>query len=454
MKLAIVVPALDEAGPLAHTLAVLADFRARGAVVIVVDGGSTDGTLGVAQAGADAVWVAPRGRASQMNSGASHALARAADVLLFLHADTQLPANAEVLIARALAAGSVWGRFDVRIAGRSPLLPMVAAFMNWRSRRSGMASGAQAVFVRRRVFHSLGGFPVQPLMEDIELSTRLRELSRPACLTACVTTAGRRWDNKGFWRTVLLMWRLRAAYALGEQPTALARRYGYAPRAPAAVAIMAKAPVAGLAKTRLAPVLGEAGAARAQRGFILRTLGTAHRAGLGAVSLHCTPSAHRLFHLLSARWGVPCVGQVDGDLGCRMASVMAGHFAQPGAEPLLIVGTDCPVLTSPMLQRCADALVDHDTVLIPAEDGGYVLIGMRKPMPRVFEAVDWSTPRVMGQTRVRLHELGMTCCELPALWDVDDPVDWARWQALLADGGRGGGGGIPAGHEEGLPPVV
>ena len=123
------------------------------------------------------------------------------------------------------------------------------------------------------------------------------------------------------------------------------------------------------------------------------------------------------------------MGQVDGDLGRRMAAVVAQHFAQRGAVSLLIVGTDCPVLTPEMLQRCADALVDHDAVLIPAEDGGYVLIGMRRPLLRAFDAVDWSTPRVMAQTRARLSEMGATWRELPALWDVDDPVDWARWKA-------------------------
>ena len=429
LKLAIVVPVLNEAPTLDVALTRLQGLRAQGAVVIVVDGGSADATVAVATAGADAVLSAPRGRAAQMNAGACHALARRADVLLFLHADTRLPEGALDRIASALAGGADWGRFDVRIEGRHPLLPMVAAFMNWRSRQTQMVTGDQGLFVRRSLWAALGGFAPIALMEDIELSERLRALSPPACIAEPVHTAGRRWDERGFWRTVLLMWRLRAAYALGEQPAALARRYGYAPRAPAAVAIMAKAPLPGLAKTRLAPLLGEAGAARAQRGFILRTLGTARHAAIGPVTLHCTPPAHRLFHLLNTRWGVACVGQVEGDLGGRMGAVVAAHFAQAGVLPLLIVGTDCPALTPDLLQRCADALVDHDAVLIPAEDGGYVLIGMRRPLLRAFDAVDWSTPRVMAQTRARLSEMGATWRELPALWDVDDPVDWARWKA-------------------------
>ena len=442
LKLAIVVPVLNEAPTLPAALARLAGLRAQGAVVIVVDGGSMDATVEVATAGADAVLSAPRGRASQMNAGGCHPLARQADVLLFLHADTRLPDDALALIGGALAAGADWGRFDVRIDGRHPLLPMVAAFMNWRSRKTHMVTGDQALFVRRPLWASLGGFPPIPLMEDIELSARLRNHAAPASLAQTVHTAGRRWDDRGFWRTVLLMWRLRAAYAWGGEPTALARRYGYAPRSPAAVAIMAKAPVPGLAKTRLAPLLGDAGAARAQRGFILRTLGSARHAATGPVTLHCTPPAHRLFHLLATRWGVACAGQVDGDLGCRMQAVVAQHFAQPAAMPLLIVGTDCPVLTPATLQWCADTLVDHDAVLIPAEDGGYVLIGMRKPLPQIFDAVDWSTPRVMGQTRERLNRQGASWRELPALWDVDDPVDWARWQAQLTGAGAGQASGV------------
>jgi rSAM/selenodomain-associated transferase 2/rSAM/selenodomain-associated transferase 1 len=433
MKLAIVVPVLGEAAALASVLGALADLRATGAVVIVVDGGSQDDTMTVAQAHADAVLSAPRGRAAQMNAGACHALARRADVLLFLHADTRLPPNADALIERALQSGTAWGRFDVRIEGRHPLLPLVAALMNRRSRWSGIATGDQAVFVRRAVFDALGGFAPLPLMEDIELSVRLKQRSPPACIAERVSTAGRRWDQRGFWRTVGLMWRLRAAWALGADAHALAQRYGYRPRAPSAVAVLAKAPVPGEAKTRLAPILGDAGAARAQRGFILRTLATARHASTGPLTLHGTPGIrHRLFRLIARRWGVVCVPQADGNIGDRMAAAMVKHFSAHPQPPLIIVGTDCPVLTPAHLQQAADALQAHDAVLIPAEDGGYVLIGLRHALPTVFQGVDWSTPRVMDQTRERLSEAGASWLELPALWDVDEPADWRRWRAIAA----------------------
>ena len=260
-SLSIVVPVLDEAGTLAARLQALAPLRARGAELLVVDGGSGDGTRDIAQAHADRVLRAPRGRATQLNAGAR---AATGEVLLFLHADTQLPPEADRLIGAAIASDHVWGRFDVRIEGRHALLPMVAALMNLRSRWSGIATGDQALFVRRRVFESLGGFAPLPLMEDIDLSRRLKRIGPPACLREPVTTSGRRWDRNGFWRTVGRMWRLRAAFALGADAHALAQRYGYTARAPAAVAILAKAPVPGLAKTRLVPALGAAGAARAQ----------------------------------------------------------------------------------------------------------------------------------------------------------------------------------------------
>ena len=426
MTLAIVVPVLNEAATLAVRLQALAPLRARGTEVLVVDGGSTDATMATAQPLADRVLQAPRGRASQLNAGAC---ATRAEVLLFLHADTQLPASADHLITQAMQRGHRWGRFDVNIDGQHPLLPVVAWFMNQRSRLTGIATGDQAMFVERRLFESVGGFAPLPLMEDIELSQRLKA-AVPACLRERVTTSGRRWDQRGFWRTVLLMWRLRAAHALGVDAHTLASRYGYRPRAPAAVAVLAKAPVAGLAKTRLMPLLGPSGAARAQRGFVLQTLATARAASTGVLTLWCAPdAANRFFRALVCRHGVNARPQPLGDLGHRMAAAMSNHFSQAPHLPMLIVGTDCPVLTAEHLQQAADALRTVDAVLIPAEDGGYVLIGLRQPMPEVFTKIEWSTPRVLAQTRERLHAAGASWRELPTLWDVDEPEDWLRWRS-------------------------
>jgi rSAM/selenodomain-associated transferase 2 len=219
----IVVPALDEADNLARLLPTL---RARWprAEVTVVDGGSRDATLEVAgrHPGVIALASAP-GRARQMNAGAR---ASRGDLLVFLHADTHLPDGALEAIRAALDdARVVGGRFDVTFDSRRPILRTIAALMNLRSRLSGIATGDQAMFVRRDVFEALGGFPEIALMEDVELSRRLRRRGRLACLRLRVTTSGRKWQREGAVRTVLLMWSLRLLYFLGASPARLHRWY-------------------------------------------------------------------------------------------------------------------------------------------------------------------------------------------------------------------------------------
>ncbi|MCM8613699.1 TIGR04283 family arsenosugar biosynthesis glycosyltransferase [Accumulibacter sp.] len=225
--LSVIVPVLDEAATIASQLAGLAALRRQGAELLVVDGGSTDETLRLAHPLADRVLASARGRAAQMNAGAA---ASGGEVLLFLHADTGLPPAAAELIHAALAGGAVWGRFDVRIDGPQRMLRVVERMMNWRSRLTGIATGDQAVFVRREVFERIGGFPDLPLMEDIALAKRLRRVGRPACLRQPVRTSARRWQKHGVLRTILLMWRLRASYFFGADPRRLAIRYGYSPR--------------------------------------------------------------------------------------------------------------------------------------------------------------------------------------------------------------------------------
>ena len=221
-RLTIVIPVLNEATIIVGALQALAPLQARGAEVIVADGGSSDDTAQLALPLADRVITAPHGRGAPMNAGA--ALGKG-DVLLFLHADTTLPENADRLIASALTERS-WGRFDIRIAGRHPLLVVIARMINWRSRLTGIATGDQAIFVSREAFMAVGGFPDLPLMEDIAISRRLRRLCRPFCIAAPAVTSGRRWEQNGVLRTILLMWRLRLSYYFGVEPALLARHYG------------------------------------------------------------------------------------------------------------------------------------------------------------------------------------------------------------------------------------
>jgi rSAM/selenodomain-associated transferase 2 len=226
MRLAIVIPVLNEAATIEAALAALAPMRARGTVLVVVDGGSTDGTPARAAPLADRVLAAPRGRALQMNAGARADEAAAADVLLFLHADTRLPEEADRTVARALAnSPRCWGRFDVRLDGAGWPLRLVETLMNWRSRATGIATGDQALFVERSAFVALEGFAPLPLMEDIDFCRRAKRLSAPLALRSRVVTSARRWQRHGVWRTVALMWWLRLAFFLGADPAQLARRY-------------------------------------------------------------------------------------------------------------------------------------------------------------------------------------------------------------------------------------
>ncbi len=222
-RLSIVIPALDDAAVLRETLPLLQPLRRAGHEVVLVDGGSRDGTAVIASALVDTVLSTQRGRAFQMNAGA--AVARG-DVLLFLHADTRLPGDVAACVCSAMGSpAAVWGRFDVRLSGQQWWARMIEFAMNLRSRLSGIATGDQAIFVRRRPFLRLGGFPELPLMEDVALSRRLKRVARPLCLRTRVTTSSRRWETEGWLRTMLLMWWLRLAYALGVSPATLARTY-------------------------------------------------------------------------------------------------------------------------------------------------------------------------------------------------------------------------------------
>ena len=221
MTVSVIVPTLNEAPVLAATLARVHATRPH--ELIVVDGGSSDETVHVATGLADTVLTAARGRATQMNAGA--AVARG-DVLAFLHADTLVPSAFVAAIEHACSdAHIVGGRFDVELAPSSPLLWLTGWLMNWRSRLTRSATGDQAIFVRRDVFVQLGGYADMPLMEDIDLSRRLKRAGRVACLRERVITSSRRWRAHGVVRTILLMWTLRLLYACGVGPERLARMY-------------------------------------------------------------------------------------------------------------------------------------------------------------------------------------------------------------------------------------
>lgn len=225
LPLSIIIPALNEAGCIRDILRQLQALRAQGHEIILVDGGSCDETIALAQPLVDQLLPAPAGRALQMNVGAK---AASGQVFWFLHADTRVPDKAARLITEALQQAGSWGRFDVRLSGDKLLLRLVERMMNWRSRFTGVASGDQGMFVTRELFERVGGFAELPLMEDIDLSRRLKREQWPVCLRDTLTTSSRRWEQKGVLRTIALMWYLRLAYFLGVSPARLAMRYDQA----------------------------------------------------------------------------------------------------------------------------------------------------------------------------------------------------------------------------------
>ncbi|MCW8906402.1 MAG: TIGR04283 family arsenosugar biosynthesis glycosyltransferase [Sedimenticola sp.] len=222
-SLSIIIPTLNEAAGIEGLLRSLQPLRMKGGELILVDGGSRDNTVTLAEPLVDQVHESPPGRALQMNAGARRA---SGEVLWFLHADClATPGHGEAIIASLRNTSAAWGRFDVTLSGSHPLFRVIGFLMNQRSRLTGIATGDQGIFVRRSLFEALGGFAEIPLMEDLQLSSRLRRHGPPLCLRQRLVTSSRRWEEAGIVRTILLMWRLRLAYFLGADPYRLARRY-------------------------------------------------------------------------------------------------------------------------------------------------------------------------------------------------------------------------------------
>ncbi len=219
--LSVVIPVRNEAGRLEQTLRPLQPWRARGVEVLVVDGDSSDASAREASEWADQVLTSSPGRARQMNLGAGHARA---PLLWFLHADSTI-SDRHLAALRELADTPCWGRFDVRLSAGGLTLWLVATGMNLRSRLTGVATGDQGIFVHESLFWQAGGYPDQPLMEDVALTDRLRRLAPPRCLREPLVTDSRRWERHGRWKTIMLMWWLRFRYWRGDSPEALHRCY-------------------------------------------------------------------------------------------------------------------------------------------------------------------------------------------------------------------------------------
>lgn len=435
MRISIVIPVLNEESQIVSCLERLQPMRSLGHEVIVVDGGSEDATRALAAPLCDRLLRSRPGRAAQMNLGARFA---GSDVVLFLHADSQLPEDAEQAIAEALADRKPgWGWFDVRLSGRAPVYRLIAAFMNLRARLTAVCTGDQALFVSAELFHLAGGFPGIPLMEDIAISKKLRQLARPRPLAQKVSSSSRRWERDGVARTILQMWRLRLLYFFGVAPEKLAARYY--PRLFAAarfkfpsarIAVFAREPEIGEVKTRLAAQIGAESALRLYLAMLRRVVETVEQAALAEFHLWAASDpGHEEFTALCDVQDIRL--QQGEDLGSRMHNAAVVELAEDGVECVLIVGSDCPALTPDYLEQALDALsAGVEVVLGPARDGGYVLIGLRQVSWELFSGVDWSGPGVLEQTLERVREVGLSHQLLESSWDVDDAEDLPLLEAL------------------------
>ncbi|VAW63865.1 Glycosyl transferase, family 2 [hydrothermal vent metagenome] len=224
LRLSIIIPALNEALHIIATLKPLQKIRQAGHEIILCDGGSTDNTVSLSEDLVDHCISSKPGRARQMNAGAQHA---SGDILCFLHADTLAPESIDQLIIQSLnQSGKLWGRFDIQLSGKQSVFRIIERLINLRSCISSIATGDQGIFIYRPVFHKLFGFADIPLMEDIELSGRLRKISRASCIHKHkLITSSRRWEQNGIISTVVLMWQLRLRYFLGTPARVLAQAY-------------------------------------------------------------------------------------------------------------------------------------------------------------------------------------------------------------------------------------
>ena len=417
-----VILVLDDAPSLASLLEALSGWERLD--IVVVDGGSRDDPGAVCRRFGVPCFGTTRSRGGQLRHGVA---GTGGDWLWFLHADAEVTGDLATGLAEATRTAS-WGCFDVRLSGASPLLRVVGFLMNWRSRLTGICTGDQGIFVSRTLLDAVGGVPDQPLMEDIELSKRLRRHARPYRVRARLGSSARRWERAGILRTVGLMWWLRLRYFLGGEPAQLYRRYygkvAGVPRHAAErprVAVFARSPERGRVKTRLAAALGDAGALEAHVELVETTLAAVSRGGFDC-ELWFAGARNPGLATWAERFDARLVEQPEADLGERMLAAL-----RAGAR--VVVGTDIPEMSAQYVETALDRLRDADVVLGPVEDGGYCLVGMNVPHAALFRDIEWGAGDVLERTLARAAEVGLEVALLDVLWDVDDIDDLARWRA-------------------------
>ncbi len=412
LKISVIIPVLNEAATLPLLLPML--FR-HDDNLIVVDGGSTDATVAVAEQFPVRVVKSRPGRAFQMNVGAS---AATGDIFWFLHADTILPSDWRSQILGAISDPAlVGGGFRVVIDAPGLRYRFLDVWGRIRTDLQRSFYGDQGIFVRREIFRALNGFAIRPVLEDLDFSTRMSHLGKVAILPGPLKTSARRWQTQGWWRTVLYHSRLALAYPFAHSPIHSVR-----------VVIMAKAPVPGQVKTRLIPTLTPEQAAQLAEKLLKETTVLVQSLnGVQPIIAVAPPEGiDQVKRFLGSE--IRYVPQTDGDLGMRLAEVFRQAFSE-GAGSVIVLGADHPNLPREYLLQALDALnQDGDRgVLGPTEDGGYYLIGLNRPHPELFEGIPWSTSEVLKVTRQRAETANLPVTLLPSWYDIDRPEDLVRY---------------------------
>jgi rSAM/selenodomain-associated transferase 2/rSAM/selenodomain-associated transferase 1 len=440
LKVSFILPVLNEAHLIVNQLQRLQCYRDSGHEIIVVDGGSYDGTPGLATPLADLMLQTGPGRSLQMNAGANYANG---NLLLFLHADTCLPGKVDKLLEQRIAqAKSPWGWFDIRLSNTAFVYRLIGRAMTLRSRLTGVCTGDQALFVDTELWGRVGGFAAVPLMEDVEISKRLRRHAKPLCISEQAVTSSRRWQDKGVFRTIFLMWWLRLLYFLGVNPDYLVKQYypqGIKPNAAveyqypgARVLVFAREPRLGAVKTRLQGVIGKERALALHEAMIARVTATVTQSQLAPMALWVSSNKHHKLFLSICN--IKDIFEQSGeDLGQKMAHAVATTLSDNSTNTVLLIGADCPSIDHSYLASALDKLAeeDLDAVVGPAEDGGYVLMGLKAPAPELFRGIEWGADTVLRVTLQRLQDNGLRYHLLDQRWDVDRAEDLDRLAGLV-----------------------
>lgn len=435
-RISFIIPTLNEAEHISSTLDQLQALRRRGHEVILSDGGSHDKTLALSKDKIDQHINCATGRASQMNGGAKIA---SGELFCFLHADTNTPENIDELIIDAISNSKEnsnhWGFFNIKLSGSNWQFRIIEYLINKRSCLTHVATGDQAIFITKHSFNKLNGFSNIPLMEDIEISKRLRITSSPVCIKKTpLITSSRRWEKHGIISTVLLMWQLRLRYFLGASPTDLLKIYKPHKAASAQkkqqLIIFIKAPVAGFCKTRLIPYLSPEEASEFYKSLVTSCFNNIKTINNTDISIFTYPDINNPFiKSLSQKHSTTCHLQSGEDLGERMFNAI--NMSLKTYDKSVLIGTDCPLIDQSYLDQAFKALDQHDMVLGPANDGGYVLIGASKIEAQLFNNINWGTDSVLKQSLHNANKAAYKTHLLDTLWDIDTPEDYIKYQNLI-----------------------